>query len=85
MTIPLPPKFQQWAEAEVAAGRADSAEQLAANALEAHRLQVENFRVSLDAAVAEADRDGWIEGAAFLADMDDLIERLESEAPASGA
>lgn len=83
MTIPLPPQFQKWAEAEVAAGRAESVEKLAAEALEAHRLQVEKFRLSLDAAVAEADRDGWIEGESFLADMDALINRLESEAAAT--
>jgi hypothetical protein len=85
MTIPLPPQFQKWAEAEVAAGRAESVEQLAAQALEAHRRHVEKFRASLDAAVAEADRDGWIEGETFLSQMDDLIDSLESEASAASA
>lgn len=82
MTIPLPHGFQIWAEAEVAAGRAQSVEMLAAQALEAHRLQVEKFRASLNAALDEADRDGWIEGETFLADMDVLIEGLEREAKA---
>jgi hypothetical protein len=82
MTIPLPRQFQVWAEAEVAAGRAESVERLAQQALEAHQRQVEAFRLSLDAAVAEADRDGWIEGDAFLANMDGLIESLEREAKA---
>lgn len=82
MTIPLPHGFQIWAEAEVAAGRAESVEKLAAQALEAHKLQVERFRASLDAAVDEASRDGWIEGDAFLADMDSLIDKLEREAKA---
>lgn len=82
MTIPLSPQFQKWAEAEVAAGRAESVEKLAEQALDAHRIQVEKFRASLDQAVAEADRDGWIEGDAFLADMDGLIETLEREARA---
>ncbi len=80
MTIPLPRQFQKWAEAEVAAGRADSVEKLAEQALEAHRLQVEKFRASLDAAVAEAERDGWIEGDEVLAEMDALIDDLEHEA-----
>jgi len=80
MTIPLPRQFQKWAEAEVAAGRADSVEKLAAQALEAHRLQIEKFRASLDAAVAEAERDGWIEGDKVLAEMDALIDDLEHEA-----
>lgn len=82
MTIPLPRAFQIWAEAEVAAGRAESVEKLAAQALEAHKLQVETFRASLDAAISEADRDGWIEGEAFLAEMDALIDDLEREAKA---
>jgi hypothetical protein len=85
MTIPLPPQFQKWAEAEVAAGRAQSVEQLAVQALEAHRLHAQNFRTSLDAAVAEADRDGWIEGDVFLAEMDEFIDSLESEAAADRA
>jgi hypothetical protein len=82
MTIPLPRGFQIWAEAEVAAGRAESVEKLAEQALEAHKLQVERFRASLDAAVDEADRDGWIEGATFLTEMDALIDNLEREAQA---
>lgn len=82
MTIPLPRDFQLWAEAEVAAGRAQSVEQLAEQALEAHRIHVEKLRSSLNQAVAEADRDGWIEGEAFLSEMDNLIERLEHEAKA---
>lgn len=85
MTIPLPPQFQKWAEAEVAAGRAKSVEQLAEQALEAHRLHIEHIRASLDAAVEEANRDGWIEGEAFLQDMDALVESLESEAAAPRA
>lgn len=77
MTIPLPPQFQLWAEAEVAAGRAESIEKLAEQAMEAHRV-----RLSLDAAVDEADRDGWIEGDACLAEMDAMIDELEREAHA---
>lgn len=79
MTIPLPREFQKWAEAEVAAGRAESVEKLAERALESHRRQVESFRASLDDAVAEANRDGWIEGEDVLAEMNALIAELESE------
>lgn len=82
MTIPLPRGFEAWAEAEVAAGRAKSVADLAAQALEAHRIQTEKFRSSLDQAIEEADRDGWIEGDAFLAEMDMLIENLERDAKA---
>jgi hypothetical protein len=80
MTIPLPRQFQLWAEAEVAAGRTESVETLAERALEMHRIQVEQFRNSLDHAIAEADRDGWIEGDDVLAEMDLLIADLEREA-----
>jgi len=80
MTIAIPPGFETRARAEVAAGRAKSVEQLAAKALEAHRLDVERFRASLDNAVAEADRDGWIEGEVVLAEMDALIDQFEREA-----
>ncbi len=82
MTIQLPSQFQKWAEAEVAAGRAESIEKLAAQAMEAHRTQVQKFRLSLENAVVEADRDGWIEGEDLLAEMDALIEELEREAHA---
>jgi hypothetical protein len=80
MTLSLPKSFENWARAEVAAGRAVSVEALATEALESHRARVETFRASLDKAVNEADRDGWIEGDAFLAEMDTLIEGLEREA-----
>lgn len=79
MSIALPKQFEAWAQNEVAAGRATSVEQLAERALEAHRLHVEKFRQTLDDAVAEANRDGWIEGDAFLAEMDALINELERE------
>jgi Arc/MetJ-type ribon-helix-helix transcriptional regulator len=80
MTLTLPKHLDEWVRAEVAAGRARSAEDLACDALEAHRRQVEAFRASLEAAVAEADRDGWLEGDDVLAEMDDMIAALEREA-----
>lgn len=85
MMLSLPKHFETWARAEVAAGRASSVEALTAQALEAHRLRVEAFRASLDTAVVEADRDGWIDGDDFLAEMDALIDGLEREAAAPGA
>jgi hypothetical protein len=58
--IVLPNELEAWAEAEVAAGRAKSVEQLAADALEDYRRRLEDFRRSLDEAVAEADANGWL-------------------------
>jgi Arc/MetJ-type ribon-helix-helix transcriptional regulator len=79
MSIALPKELHDWAEAEVKAGRANSVDALALQALEEHRRRTEAFRASLEAAVAEADRDGWIEGDAILAEMDAMIESLERE------
>lgn len=80
MSIVLPKHLEEWAEGEVRAGRARSVDAVAQQALEAHKRQVEAFRASLDAAVAEANRDGWLEGETVLADMDAMISALEREA-----
>jgi hypothetical protein len=58
--IVLPRELEAWAEAEVAAGRAKSVEQLTAHAVHDYRLRLEAFRKSLDEAVAEADANGWL-------------------------
>jgi hypothetical protein len=58
--ITLPYEFETWAEAEVAAGRADSVQTLTVRALELYREHVEALRRSLDEAVAEADHEGWL-------------------------
>ena len=51
--ITLPKSLEAWAEAEVAAGRAESVEGLTADAVAGYRRQLEAFRASLDAAEAE--------------------------------
>ncbi len=79
MSIALPKHLQEWAEAEVKAGRAESVDKLAFLALEAHRARTEAFRASLEAAVVEANRDGWLEGEAVLAEMDAMIDMIERE------
>lgn len=58
--ITLPPDLEAWARAEVAAGRAESVEALAADALRQRRAWDETRR-SLDAAEAESDREGWLD------------------------
>ena len=82
-TLTLPKHLDEWAQSEVAAGRAKSVEDLAREALEAHRARVEAFRSSLQAAVDEAERDGWLEGEDVLGEMDDMIAALEREADAN--
>lgn len=79
MSIILPKHLKEWAEAEVKAGRAESVDKLALLALEAHRSRTEAFRASLEAAVVEANRDGWLEGEAVLTEMDVMIDMIERE------
>ena len=62
--ITLPETLEAWAEAEVAAGRAQSVAAVAARAVAGYRAQMEAFRASLDAAEAEADA-----GAVYSADQ----------------
>ena len=52
--ITLPKNLEAWAEAEVAAGCAESVEELTAKAVAGYRRQPEAFRKSLDTASAEA-------------------------------
>ncbi|MEI9965536.1 MAG: hypothetical protein WDM92_13550 [Caulobacteraceae bacterium] len=59
--IVLPKELEAWAQAEVAAGRAESVGDLVATALGAYRDELEDLRRSLDEAEAEAERDGWLD------------------------
>lgn len=79
-TITLPPDLLAWAHAEVAAGRAQSVEALVSKGLRGYRLGIESFRKSLDDAVAEADRDGWIPAEEFFRELDQWIYDLTIEA-----
>ena len=51
--ITLPADLQAWAEAEVAAGRAESVEQIVVKAVAGYRRALEAFRKSLDDAATE--------------------------------
>ena len=69
--ITLPADLEAWARAEVSAGRAESIEALVeARLRESQRW--EHFRQSLDAAVAESEREGW-------RDADATFDRLEQK------
>jgi hypothetical protein len=78
--ITLPADLEAWARAEVAAGRAESVEALVAKGLRGYRLGIDTFRQSLDDAVAEADRGGWIPAEAFFQELDGWIADLALEA-----
>lgn len=68
-TITLPKDLEDWARAEVAAGRADSVEHAAQKAIAGYRAQMETFRASLDEAEAEAEREGWLDADAVFAEL----------------
>jgi hypothetical protein len=68
--VTLPADLQAWAEAEVAAGRAQSVEQLAAAALTDYRRRLDDFLGSLDQ--AEANRDAW-------RDADEVFDEIEAK------
>jgi Arc/MetJ-type ribon-helix-helix transcriptional regulator len=88
-TITLPKDLEDWARAEVAAGRAASVEQAVTRGVRGYRRAMETFRQSLDDAEAEADRDGWIPGDAFMRELDgwiaDLTQDVEREAAGEAA
>ncbi len=79
-TITLPADLEAWAEAEVAAGRAESVGVAIANGVRGYRRATDAFRKSLDEAEAEAGRDGWIPGDEFLRELDGWITDLALEA-----
>jgi hypothetical protein len=78
--ITLPADLEAWARGEVAAGRAESVEAAIANGVRGYRLATETFRKSLDDAVAEADRVGWIPGDQVMRELDQWIAELSLEA-----
>jgi predicted transcriptional regulator len=72
--ITLPKDLEAWAEAEVAAGRADSVETLTAKAVAGYRRQLAQLRESLDAAEAEAE-------AGNVHTLDEVFADLRSRYP----
>ena len=67
--ITLPADLEAWARAEVAAGRGASVQDVATRAIARYRDQMEAFRRSLDAAEAEADREGWLDADAVFDEL----------------
>ncbi len=75
----LSPPLRDWAEAQVAAGRAASVEALAAEALATVKAQQEGIAARLAAARADADKEGWIEGEIALIELRAWITEDEAE------
>jgi hypothetical protein len=72
--ITLPKDLEAWAEAEVAAGRAESVGVLTAKAVAGYRRQLAQLRESLDAAEAEAD-------AGHVHTLDEVFDDLRARYP----
>jgi hypothetical protein len=70
--IMLPKPLEDWAEAEVAAGRAESVEALTVKAVAGYRRELEAFRATLDAASAEARAGQAIPLDAIIAEFEAL-------------
>jgi putative addiction module CopG family antidote len=79
--VTLPPDLQRFAEEEVAAGRFRNLSEVAAagvNLLRRAEAERAAFIASLEAAEAEADRDGWLSLDDVLAEMDDLAAKRDA-------
>jgi hypothetical protein len=75
----LPPHVKDWAEAQVAAGRAPSLEALAADALAALKAQQDAIATKLALAKANAEQNGWIDGENALSKVRAWIAEDEAE------
>ena len=83
-SVTISPDLASWAEAEVAAGRAESVDQVAARALRAYRAAIEELRASLDAAVREADEHGWLSVEEVFGPIEaELVAEIENEEQAA--
>jgi hypothetical protein len=78
-TTALPTDLKAWAEAQVAAGRAANIDALAVEAMATVKAQQEAIAIRLNAARAEAERDGWIAGDDALAELNAWIAEDEAE------
>ena len=83
--VHLTPELERFAREVVAEGRYNNVSEVVRDGL--RRLQEAEerrraFTKSLDDAIAEAERDGWVSSEEVLADMDRIIKEAEAEAAA---
>jgi putative addiction module CopG family antidote len=83
--VTLPPDLQRFAEEAVAAGRFRSLSEVAAAGvalLRQHEVEqaVAAFEASLEAARAEADRDGWVTLEEMSAEMRRIVDEADAHA-----
>jgi antitoxin ParD1/3/4 len=80
--VHLTPELERFARAVVAEGRYNNVSEVVRQGLRMLQEAEERrraFAKSLDDAVAEAERDGWISAEDALTEMDRVIDELERE------
>jgi antitoxin ParD1/3/4 len=80
--VHLTPELERFAREVVAEGRYNNVSEVVRQGLRMLQEAEERrraFTKTLDDAVAEAERDGWISGEDALAEMDRVIDELERE------
>jgi antitoxin ParD1/3/4 len=78
-TVTLPPELERFVEEAVAAGRFPNVSAVVAagmRLLQREEAELAAFVESLEAARAEADRDGWVSLDEMTAEMDRLISEM---------
>jgi Arc/MetJ-type ribon-helix-helix transcriptional regulator len=71
--LTLPAELDDWVRSEVAAGRAESPDSVVAKAVSGYRYQIEALRKSLDDAVVESERDGYLTEEQAFEELDRLF------------
>jgi hypothetical protein len=77
VAIHLRPELAAWANEQVMRGVATSVEALVAEAVAARKHEAEWLDTLIRGTLDSAEREGWIDGAAILQDLDNGIGELD--------
>ncbi|WP_425995412.1 type II toxin-antitoxin system ParD family antitoxin [Caulobacter sp. DWR1-3-2b1] len=81
LQVQLPPALEKFAQDCIAEGRYDDVDAVVKSGLRLLQVQEERRRrlnASLDEAIAESDRDGYVTMEQMMAEMDAIIEAAEA-------
>ena len=81
LQVQLPPALEKFAQDCIAEGRYDDVDAVVKSGLRLLQVQEERRRrlnASLDGAIAESDRDGYVTMEQMMAEMDAIIEAAEA-------
>ena len=81
LQVQLPPALEKFAQDCIAEGRYDDLDAVVKSGLRLLQVQEERRRrlnASLDEAIAESDRDGYVTMEQMMAEMDAIIEAAEA-------